>query len=227
MPRGITDGQAEYAEYLASPEWRVRRDRAVARAEGRCQLCNSAKHLNVHHRTYARIGRERPTDLIVLCRECHEHFHGITGGEKRRLSAAPEQKPRRQRQASANELAAEFGPLEPSVRRAVKTIVIRHREFTIKNLRPLVPNRGKREIQSVLKKMVSAGELRETAPGYWCRALREPKLIDSARPAKNPYKAEQEARRRQAKEEFEAETVIKPWDKHALRAREHGTTKRR
>jgi 5-methylcytosine-specific restriction endonuclease McrA len=66
----------EYREvYLRSPHWlRVRRD-ALERAEYRCQVCNANKTLDVHHRTYERLGNEAPADLTVLCRRCHERFH--------------------------------------------------------------------------------------------------------------------------------------------------------
>lgn len=67
----------DYATYLESPEWARLRRRAIVRAGGRCQLCNSRKSLNVHHRTYTRIGEERLDDLTVLCRSCHERFHGV------------------------------------------------------------------------------------------------------------------------------------------------------
>ena len=65
-----------YADYLQTPEWSARRQRAFKRAWFRCQLCNSSKGgLNVHHRTYERLGDERDSDLIVLCEKCHEIFH--------------------------------------------------------------------------------------------------------------------------------------------------------
>jgi hypothetical protein len=34
-------------------------------------------HLEVHHNTYERYGDESTFDLIVLCEQCHELFHGI------------------------------------------------------------------------------------------------------------------------------------------------------
>jgi hypothetical protein len=77
-----------YSEYLESPAWRARRDAAIARAEGRCQLCNSSRRLNVHHRTYERVDNERDGDLTVLCQKCHERFHGIADGRGRRLVVA-------------------------------------------------------------------------------------------------------------------------------------------
>jgi hypothetical protein len=65
----------QYQEYLQSSHWRTMRRKALENAEHSCQLCNSDSALNVHHRTYERLGRERLTDLIVLCRDCHAKFH--------------------------------------------------------------------------------------------------------------------------------------------------------
>lgn len=64
-----------YREYLQTAHWRrIRRD-ALDRAHDRCQLCNAARNLEVHHRTYERRGSERSDDLIVLCARCHAMFH--------------------------------------------------------------------------------------------------------------------------------------------------------
>jgi hypothetical protein len=61
-----------YAEYLQTPHWRSLRAWALERAGNRCQLCGSAKELEVHHNTYERLGCEWPSDLVVLCDPCHE-----------------------------------------------------------------------------------------------------------------------------------------------------------
>ncbi len=69
---------AEYLDYLASPEWRAKRMLALKRAGFCCQLCNyGGAPLDVHHRTYARLGDERVEDLTVLCRKCHDAFHAL------------------------------------------------------------------------------------------------------------------------------------------------------
>jgi hypothetical protein len=81
----------DYDAYLASPEWWQRREAAVAAAGGRCQLCNGTKNLNVHHRTYVRLGRENPSDLTVLCRGCHEKHHNVMPGPGPR--SVPKRKP--------------------------------------------------------------------------------------------------------------------------------------
>jgi 5-methylcytosine-specific restriction endonuclease McrA len=65
-----------YAEYLETPEWHYRRRQVVKAAERKCQYCGIPTHdLNVHHRTYERLGNEDPDDLIALCRDCHEREH--------------------------------------------------------------------------------------------------------------------------------------------------------
>lgn len=67
-----------YAEYLKTDHWKQRAAYARRSAGFRCQLCNAGGELNVHHRTYERRGEEHYSDLIVLCRPCHEKFHGVT-----------------------------------------------------------------------------------------------------------------------------------------------------
>lgn len=64
-----------YAQYLKSTEWQKARRKALKHAEYRCQLCNQADRLNVHHRNYSRLGAEKDADLIVLCENCHSKFH--------------------------------------------------------------------------------------------------------------------------------------------------------
>ena len=68
---------AAYKSYLASPQWRETRAKALRRAKHRCQLCGAKRDLAAHHRHYENIGREKPGDLIVLCRPCHSRFHDV------------------------------------------------------------------------------------------------------------------------------------------------------
>jgi hypothetical protein len=66
----------EYRKYLESEAWKKLRVQAIRRAGGRCQLCNvEARSLQVHHRTYERIGCELLDDLTVLCAPCHRKHH--------------------------------------------------------------------------------------------------------------------------------------------------------
>ena len=64
-----------YDLYLKTDHWQHVRKRALDFAKNSCQICNAKGTLNVHHRTYKRRGSERPDDVIVLCRSCHQIFH--------------------------------------------------------------------------------------------------------------------------------------------------------
>lgn len=66
-----------YHEYLQSEQWNRLRLTKLQEAGHRCQLCNKADRLSVHHRTYDRVFNEQLADLIALCKECHERFHDI------------------------------------------------------------------------------------------------------------------------------------------------------
>jgi 5-methylcytosine-specific restriction endonuclease McrA len=68
-----------YAEYLTTTGWRARSWMAMDRAAWRCETpgCASESPLQTHHLSYARLGKERDNDLIVLCEECHARRHGL------------------------------------------------------------------------------------------------------------------------------------------------------
>lgn len=65
-----------YYEYIQSPAWKRKADNAKRAAGYRCQVCNRGDgvQLDAHHRTYERLGHERPEDITVLCHDCHELF---------------------------------------------------------------------------------------------------------------------------------------------------------
>lgn len=65
----------DYQEYLKSEKWQEIRAVKLKEAKNRCQVCNRAYRLQVHHRTYERIGSEDLSDLTVLCATCHSIFH--------------------------------------------------------------------------------------------------------------------------------------------------------
>lgn len=69
--------QAEYQDYLKSEHWQdVRRRYCASKLhKGGCYICGSHFNLNLHHKTYTRLGNERLNDLIYLCNPCHERLH--------------------------------------------------------------------------------------------------------------------------------------------------------
>jgi 5-methylcytosine-specific restriction endonuclease McrA len=65
-----------YKKYLETDHWANVRKEALKRAGHRCMICNGVQFLQVHHRTYERRGQELPEDVICLCGNCHQKFHG-------------------------------------------------------------------------------------------------------------------------------------------------------
>ena len=70
--------RVDYYEYIQSPAWKAKAEVAKKAAGYCCQVCNHGKdegaRLEAHHRTYKRLGHERPEDITVLCDTCHELF---------------------------------------------------------------------------------------------------------------------------------------------------------
>jgi hypothetical protein len=69
-----------YRDYLRTPEWRSTRAVALLRVGNACSLdVTHTEKLEVHHRTYERLGAELVTDLVVLCHACHQLHHQEQG----------------------------------------------------------------------------------------------------------------------------------------------------
>lgn len=67
--------------YLFTDHWKRTAAEARIRAGHRCDRCGvrgGFKILDVHHREY-HLWHERPTDLQVLCRDCHKKLHRRRG----------------------------------------------------------------------------------------------------------------------------------------------------
>jgi hypothetical protein len=65
----------EYQTYLHSEHWINKRKEFYKVNQAICSKCQSTKNLNLHHLTYARLGKELLTDLICLCETCHHDLH--------------------------------------------------------------------------------------------------------------------------------------------------------
>jgi len=70
---------ASYGPYLASPEWRVKRQRVLQRAGGSCEGCGERPPTQVHHLSYEHVGKEFLFELVALCDPCHERIHAEEG----------------------------------------------------------------------------------------------------------------------------------------------------
>lgn len=76
---------ASYSDYLASEHWRQFRAEYYHSAtcqnikarfgEYRCEFCFTCGPLNLHHMTYERLGKELPSDVVLVCSSCHLAIH--------------------------------------------------------------------------------------------------------------------------------------------------------
>lgn len=69
-----------YSRYLKSKHWKNKKAQYYKMYKYKCDLCKKCfvwkpSLLNLHHRTYANIGNEKPTDLVLLCKNCHTKIH--------------------------------------------------------------------------------------------------------------------------------------------------------
>jgi hypothetical protein len=67
--------RSRYENHLRSDKWRELCRRVRERDRGMCQECLQQPGDHVHHKTYERMGDELLSDLVLLCRDCHEEIH--------------------------------------------------------------------------------------------------------------------------------------------------------
>ncbi len=63
-----------YDYVLASEAWARKRERLLCERGRRCERCGRPQtdcELQLHHKTYERLGCERDDDLEILCLACH------------------------------------------------------------------------------------------------------------------------------------------------------------
>lgn len=68
----------EYKAYLRTTKWYSIRQRCFERDHYRCRHCHTAITIETghcHHKTYRRLGDEQLSDLLTLCKSCHEAHH--------------------------------------------------------------------------------------------------------------------------------------------------------
>ena len=62
-----------YRDHLASDDWRRLKKRLLLERGARCEHCGVLpRRLDLHHKTYERLGCESDDDLELLCRACHD-----------------------------------------------------------------------------------------------------------------------------------------------------------
>lgn len=63
----------EYSEYLNSQRWKNLREVLFLKTGKYCKGCGTTYGImHAHHMDYSRLGCERISDLVVLCKKCHD-----------------------------------------------------------------------------------------------------------------------------------------------------------
>ncbi len=81
-------GYSSYEEYLSSEHWIAFKKRVYAWAyklygKPLCEICKRNNCvLNIHHRSYKRLGKERIGDIILICEDCHLKIHKLSYSTK-------------------------------------------------------------------------------------------------------------------------------------------------
>lgn len=76
----ISDTKFQYQLYLKTPHWQKLRRKKLKQVNWKCESCKSSieyRQLEVHHLTYIRKGKEKLSDLQVLCSNCHKKAHNL------------------------------------------------------------------------------------------------------------------------------------------------------
>ena len=70
------ESRPRYQQYINSLEWKYFRDLIFAKRGRKCEKCRTTHGVfQVHHLTYDRLGCEKPSDVMVLCSDCHKGIH--------------------------------------------------------------------------------------------------------------------------------------------------------
>ena len=64
-----------YARYLATSDWQIKRQQVLKRDNYICQGCLTNKATEVHHLTYDNVTDELLFQLVSVCRSCHDKIH--------------------------------------------------------------------------------------------------------------------------------------------------------
>lgn len=80
-----------YGQYLASREWALRKRAVRARSLGWCEHCHKRAATEVHHLTYERLFGEQLSDLLHVCRPCHQFFSAVTDVDPASVCCTPDE----------------------------------------------------------------------------------------------------------------------------------------
>jgi hypothetical protein len=86
-----------YDDYLRSRAWQRVRSRYRRVRPWRCGICGATDRLELHYRTYERLGAEQLDDLVPLCDDCHPLLHQLVREKQATLDPSSAFDPARSR----------------------------------------------------------------------------------------------------------------------------------
>ncbi len=69
----------DYKSYIHSKRWKGRRTAYLIKMGRKCAVCSDKKNLHIHHLSYENLGKEKDSDLVILCELHHDKFHEENG----------------------------------------------------------------------------------------------------------------------------------------------------
>ena len=79
---------ADYEKFLNSNFWRLLRKEKIKLSGRRCSRCGARRPLQCHHVTYPADWYDTVlSDLMVVCRTCHQRIHGVERGKRKKRKA--------------------------------------------------------------------------------------------------------------------------------------------
>ncbi len=70
-----------YENYLSSSYW-IEKRKQILKRTNKCELCGNDWKIVIHHKRYSDekgniLGREKLSDLLVMCLSCHKLWHNL------------------------------------------------------------------------------------------------------------------------------------------------------
>lgn len=71
------DSSVIYEDYIQSPEWQAFKDTYYQTHDKKCAITGDTENVELHHKTYVRLGDEDEEDVIPLSKPVHEMVHRV------------------------------------------------------------------------------------------------------------------------------------------------------
>lgn len=79
----------DYDKYMNTKHWKRIKRKTLKRCSNKCMFCGTHKGtLILHHNNYLNLYAERKSDVIIMCKACHETLHFYRWKPKKDIAAS-------------------------------------------------------------------------------------------------------------------------------------------